>query len=100
MYNFPDVLLMDPRIVCRVAVVDATVSPPLVSVMPLAVASAADQTEVAPPAAMASVFDACEALPLELVAVTRHPTDVPPSALTVMYVEEVAPEIFAPPRCH
>ena len=91
-----------PRTVCHAALLLATtVSPPLHSVMPLAAASDADHTEVVPPPpAMARVFDACEALPAALVAVTKQPTDVPPSALTVTYDEDVAPEMFAPPRCH
>ena len=60
-----------------------TVSPPLLNVIALAAASVADQTEVTTPPAIARVLDACEALPAALVAVTKHPTDVPPSALTV-----------------
>ena len=47
-YNFPDDLLIDVRIDCHVPAtpLGVAVSPPLDSVMPLAVASLADQTEV------------------------------------------------------
>jgi hypothetical protein len=71
------------RIVCQLtAPLGVTVNPPLLSVMPAAVASAADQTDEAA-AAIARAFDVANPLPALLVAVTLQLTDVPPSALTV-----------------
>ena len=49
MYTLPDDLLIVPLVVLQALPTDVTVSPPLLNVMPLAAASAADQTDVVVP---------------------------------------------------